>query len=73
MLAKEYWTETAHTTVFLPYRLPTKEVEGNTLFEVWYDYKPSLKNIKVFECLFSVYVPQITRYKLEKKAGVESL
>ncbi|KAK9122098.1 hypothetical protein Syun_019715 [Stephania yunnanensis] len=67
-LPKEYWVEVAHTSVFLLNRLPTKAVDGKTPFEAWYGFKPSLKNLKVFGCLCFVYVPQIKRDKLDKKA-----
>nr|KYP56919.1 Retrovirus-related Pol polyprotein from transposon TNT 1-94 [Cajanus cajan] len=67
-LPKEYWAEAANTAVFLLNRLPTKAVDGKTLFEVWYGYKPFLKNFKVFGCLCFTYVPQIKRDKLDKKA-----
>ena len=56
-LPKEYWTETVHTAVFLLNRLPTKLVDEKTPNEAWYGFKPSLKNLKVFECLCLVYVP----------------
>ena len=67
-LPKEYWAEAANTAVFLLNRLPTKAVNGKTLFEAWYGYKPSLQNFKVFGCLCFTHVPQIKRDKLDKKA-----
>ena len=66
-LLKEYWAEAANIAVFLLNRLPTKAVNGKTPFEICYDYKPSLKNFKVFGCLCFTYVPQIKRDKLDKK------
>ena len=67
-LPREYWAETAHTAVFLLNRLPTKAVAEKTPYEAWYGFKPSLKNLKVFGCLCFVYVPQIKRDKLDKRA-----
>ena len=71
-LSKEYWAEAAHTAIFLLNRLPTKVVAEKTLYEAWYGFKPSLKNLKVFGCLCFVYVPHIEREKLYKreKAGI---
>lgn len=66
-LPREYWAEAADTAVFLLNRLPTKAVAEKTPYEVWYDFKPSLKNLKMFGCLI-VYVPHIKRDKLDKKA-----
>ena len=56
-LPKEYWVEVANIVVFLLNRLPTKVVDGNTPFEAWYDFKPQLKNLKVFGCLCFTNVP----------------
>ena len=67
-LPKEYWAEETHTTIFLLNRLPTKAIAEKTPYEAWYGFKPSLKNPKVFGCLCFVYVPQIKREKLDKKA-----
>jgi len=50
-LPREYWAEASNTVVFLLNRLPTKAVDGKTPFESWYDFKPQLKNLKVFDCL----------------------
>jgi len=65
-LPKEYWAE-ATIVVFLLNRLPTKVVDGNTPFEAWYDFKPQLKNLKVFGCLCFTNVPQVKRDKLDKR------
>ena len=67
-LPREYWAEAAHTAVFLLNRLPTKAVIRKTPYEVWYGFKPSLKNLKVFGSLCFVYVPRAKRDKLDKKA-----
>ncbi|KAK9119163.1 hypothetical protein Scep_017256 [Stephania cephalantha] len=67
-LPSEYWAEASHTAVFLLNRLPIKAVVGRTPYEVWFGFKPFLKNLKVFGCLCFVYVPQIKRDKLNKKA-----
>ena len=37
-------------------------------FKTWYEFKPNLKNLKIFGCLSFTHVPQIKRDKLDKKA-----
>ena len=63
-LPKEYWAEATNTTIFLLNRLPTRAMNGMTLFEALYGFKP---NLKIFGCLCFTYVPQIERDKLDKK------
>jgi len=67
-LPKTFWAEAANTTVFLQNRLPTKALKDKTPFEAWYGYKPSLTFLKVFGCVCFVYIPQVKRDKLDKKA-----
>ena len=43
-------------------------MKDQTPFEAWYRYKPSLKILKVFDCLCFTYIPQVKRDKLDKKA-----
>ena len=69
-LPKEYWAEAAYTAIFLLNRLPTKVEAKKIPYEVWYGFKPSLKNLIVFGCLCFVYVPHIKRDKLDKKVEV---
>ena len=69
-LPKLFWGKAANTVVCLQNRISTKAVKDLTPFEVWYGYKPSLKFIRVFGCLFFTYIPQVKRDKLDKKAEV---
>ena len=39
-----------------------------TPYEAWYAYKPSLKFLIIFCCLYFTYIPQVKRDKLDKKA-----
>nr|GMC55548.1 Retrovirus-related Pol polyprotein from transposon TNT 1-94 [Ipomoea batatas] len=45
-----------------------KSSRCKTPFEVRYDYKPQIKNLKVFDCLCVTHVPQIKHDKLDKRA-----
>ncbi|MCI11517.1 copia-type polyprotein [Trifolium medium] len=67
-LPKKFWAEAANTAVFLLNRLPTKALQKKTSFEVWYDNKPKLINLKIFGCLCFSYIPSVKRDKLDKKA-----
>lgn len=71
-LPKEFWAEAANTTVFLLNKLPTKgkAVEGKTPFEPWYGFKPSLKNHKLFGCLFFVHVVRSREISLIKEQNL---
>lgn len=60
--------EAINTVVFWSNRLPKKAVGGQNTFEAWHGYKPSLKNLKIFDCLCFSYIPQLKRDKLDKKA-----
>lgn len=66
-LSKEYWDKSGHTSVFLLNMLPTKALEGKTPFGIWYGYKPFLKYLKVFRCLYFTYVRHAERDELDKK------
>ncbi|KAJ6423528.1 hypothetical protein OIU84_024484 [Salix udensis] len=68
-LPKAFWAEAASTAIFLQNRLPTKLLHEKTPFEAWYNYKPSLRFLKVFGSLCFVHIPQIKRDKLDKKAA----
>lgn len=67
-LPKKFWTEAANTAVFLQNRLSSKALKDQTPFEVWYGFKPSLKFLKAFGCVYFAHVPQNKRDKLGKKA-----
>jgi transposase InsO family protein len=56
-LPKIFWVKTANTIVFLQNRFPTKVLKEKTLFEAWYDYKPSLSFLKNFGSIYYVHVP----------------
>jgi hypothetical protein len=67
-LPKMFWAKAANATIFLQNRLSTKLLEEKTLFEVWYNYKPSLSFLKIFGSICFVHVPKIKRDKFDKKA-----
>ena len=66
-LPKKFWAKATNSTVFLYNRLPTKALNDKTSFEAWYDYKPSLNFLRVFDCVCLSHVSQVKRHKLDKK------
>ncbi|KAA3465222.1 Cysteine-rich RLK (RECEPTOR-like protein kinase) 8 [Gossypium australe] len=46
-LPKEFWAKVVNTSVYLLNRLPTKAVKEKTLFEAWFENKPSIYHLKV--------------------------
>ena len=67
-LPKRFWGKAANTVECLKNQISTKALKDLTPFEVWYDYKSSIKFLKVFGCLCFTYIPQVKRDKLDKKA-----
>ena len=55
-LPKMLWAEAANTAVFIQNRLPTSVLTEMTPFEMWYNYKPSLRFLKIFGCVCFVHV-----------------
>ncbi|KAL4273237.1 hypothetical protein GQ457_13G004800 [Hibiscus cannabinus] len=53
-LPEKLWADTAHITIFLQNRLPTKAVKDQTSYEVWYGRKPFLhyERHKMGSCKF---------------------
>ncbi|KAL4273689.1 hypothetical protein GQ457_13G024310 [Hibiscus cannabinus] len=69
-IPKVFWEEAGNTSVYLLNRLPTKALEGNTPFEVWFDATPSIGHLRVFGCVCYVPVPEVKRDKLDERAIV---
>ena len=66
---KRLWNEAALTAVYLINRSPTKAISKNkTPAEIWYEFRPDFKKIKVFGCEASCWEPDIHRKKLDSKS-----
>ena len=65
-LPKAFWAEAVYTTVYLMNRCLTKVVWDKTPFEAWSGRKPSIKHLKVFDCICYVQIPKEKRYKLDE-------
>ena len=66
-LPKRFWGKATNTVVCLQNRISIKVAKDLTPFEVWYGYKPSLKFLRVFECLCFTYIPQVRVISLTKR------
>nr|KYP43525.1 Retrovirus-related Pol polyprotein from transposon TNT 1-94 [Cajanus cajan] len=67
-LPKKFWSEAAHTVVFLQNRLLTTAVKDQTPYEAWYGHKPSLIFSKIFGCLCFTHIPIFIGYSTVSKA-----
>lgn len=66
-LGKQYWGEAIATASYIQNRLPSRSTE-KTPMELWSGQKPDLSELKVFGCDAYVYIPDVKRKKLEKRA-----
>ena len=63
-----FWAEAVNTAVYLRNRSPTSVRKGCTPFELWFDRKPDVSNLRVFGCICQVFIPDELRKKLEPKS-----
>jgi len=66
-LEKELWAEAVSCVVYLLNRSPTRSLENITLYEASYGSKPSVRHLKVFECVAYAHIPDAAREKLDDK------
>ena len=62
------WMEVVACVAHALKRCPTKALKTITLFEAWYDRKPSIDYMCVFSCLVYAHVPQQLCGNLDDKA-----
>jgi len=60
------WGETFLTTCFLLNRIPHKKT-GKTLYELWREYQPNLKYLRVWGCLAKVMLLDPKKRKISSK------
>src|SRR5579871_3836214 len=66
-LGYEFWGEAVTTIVYLKNRSPTTTIISKTLFEVWFEKKPSLNHLRTFGCIAYTHIPKEKRHKLDWK------
>ena len=60
--------EAVSTSVCLRNLSPTVSIDGMTPYERWYDQKPNVNHLRVFDCNAYVYLPDQKHKKLEGKS-----
>lgn len=69
-LTDEFWGEAVLTATYLTNRSSTVSLKSKTPFEMWYQRKPDLSNLKVFGCKAIAHIPKEKRKgKLELPGG----
>lgn len=68
-LSKKMWGEALYSATYLTNRSPTNGlVENKTPFELWFDKRPDLANIRTFGCKAYSQIPNEKRQKLDWKS-----
>ena len=69
-LPMKFWAEAVNTSVYLVNRLPTNALEEKTSFEAWYGFKSSISNLRIFDSVCHIHVPDVKRGKLDEKSEI---
>uniref|UniRef100_K3WYJ4 Integrase catalytic domain-containing protein n=1 Tax=Globisporangium ultimum (strain ATCC 200006 / CBS 805.95 / DAOM BR144) TaxID=431595 RepID=K3WYJ4_GLOUD len=67
-LDKTFWAEAAMTAIYIKNRLPSPKVETKTPYEIVFKTKPSVRHMRVFDCLAYVLTPREKRLKWDAKS-----
>ena len=62
------WAECVRHITDLVNMTPSSVTNNKTPYELWYDKKPSVMNLRVFGCKAFVHVPESHRDKLDPRA-----
>ena len=63
-----FWVEAINTAVYLKNMSPTKKLELQTPFEVFYGYKPEISYLRIFGCRAFAHILKDDRRKLDAKS-----
>lgn len=66
-LPNTFWAEAISTAAYIRNRTVTSSLAEKTPYEMWYERKPDLQNMKVFGCVAHVLVDESQRRKLDSK------
>lgn len=66
-LSNTYWGEAVMTATYLQNRLPTR-TRTKTPYELWFNKRPDISNLKAFGCRAYAHIPKELRKKLHPKA-----
>ena len=60
-ISNGFWAEAINTTVSLKNRSPTKKLELQTPFQVFYGYKPEISHLRIFGSRTFAHIPKDDR------------
>ena len=66
-LPKTFWAEAIATASYIRNRVMTSSLGSKSPFEMWYEKKPNLKNMRVFGCVAHALLDDSQRKKLDPK------
>ena len=67
-ISNGFWEEAINIAVFLKNGSPTKKLELQTPFEVFYGYKPEISHLRIFASTDFAHIPKDDRRKLDAKS-----
>lgn len=71
-LGKEYWGEALNTAVFLKNRTASRVLDWKSPYEVWFNEKPKLENLKLFGSKAIVRIPTARRISKLDQQGIKA-
>ncbi len=73
-LSKRLWPETLTTACYLSNRSSIKALDGKTSYEAWYDEKPDLSNLRMYDCkAYVIDYHAKEKDKMTKRAWTDTL
>ncbi|XP_074373444.1 uncharacterized protein LOC141713768 [Apium graveolens] len=64
----KYWGEAVRHAVYVLNKLPMCLLSSITLYEAWYNRKPSVEHLKIFGCTTYMKVPSVYTTKLDDRS-----
>lgn len=66
-LPKNLWSEAVMAATYLINRSPTVVLKNKTPYEMWFNRKPNISNLRIFGCRALCHIPKELRQKLDSK------
>ncbi|KAK9873685.1 hypothetical protein WA026_023685 [Henosepilachna vigintioctopunctata] len=67
-LDTKFWAEAVNTAAYLKNRSPSQTLKNKTPYEMWFNHKPNVSNVRVFGSKIMVHVPKERRTKWQKNS-----
>ena len=65
---KTFWREAIKMVIFVHNITPTKALDKQTPYAIWFGHKPDLSKMRVFGCAAYAILPEKHRHKLSDRA-----